>query len=111
MMQMAREMNQRSLQTQVPQQQQQQLPGGQDPNQAVGQQWGQQGVAKEMKMGREVDSSYASARMEVLDLKREGAVRLQGVVGKFSGLLSLINDSYGPELWETIHADYPYQPL
>ena len=50
MMQMAREMNQRSLQTPVPQQQQQQLPGGQDPNQAVGQQWGQQGVAKEMKM-------------------------------------------------------------
>ena len=50
MMQMAREMNQRSLQTPVPQQQQQQLPGGQDPNQAVGQQWGQHGVAKEMKM-------------------------------------------------------------
>ena len=50
MMHMAREINQRSLQTPVPPQQQQQLPGGQDPNQAVGQQWGQHGVAKEMKM-------------------------------------------------------------
>ena len=29
---------------------------------------------------------------------------------KFSGWLSLINDSYGPELWETIHADYPINP-
>ena len=29
---------------------------------------------------------------------------------KFSGWLSLINDSYGPELWETIHADYPIHP-
>ena len=29
---------------------------------------------------------------------------------KFSGWLSLIHDAYGPELWETIHADYPIQP-
>ena len=28
---------------------------------------------------------------------------------KFSGWLSLI-DAYGPELWETIHADYPIRP-
>ena len=32
------------------------------------------------------------------------------MVRKFSGWLSLINDSYGPELWETIHADYPIHP-
>ena len=51
MMQMAREMNQRSLQHQLPQQQQQQV--GQDPNQsqAAGQQGGQTGgYQKEMKM-------------------------------------------------------------
>ena len=51
MMQMAREMNQRSLQQQLPQQQQQQV--GQDPNQpqAAGQQEGQTGAyQKEMKM-------------------------------------------------------------
>ena len=29
---------------------------------------------------------------------------------KFSGWLSLIHDAYGPELWETIHADYSIQP-
>ena len=29
---------------------------------------------------------------------------------KFSGWLSLIHDAYGPELWETIHADYPIRP-
>ena len=51
MMQMAREMNQRSLQQQLPQQPQQQV--GQDPNQpqAAGQQGGQTGgYQKEMKM-------------------------------------------------------------
>ena len=51
MMQMAREMNQRSLQQQLPQQQQQQV--GQDPNQpqAAGQQGGQTGAyQKDMKM-------------------------------------------------------------
>ena len=29
---------------------------------------------------------------------------------KFSGWLSLVHDAYGPELWETFHADYPIQP-
>ena len=29
---------------------------------------------------------------------------------KYSGWLSLIHDAYGPELWETIHADHPIQP-
>ena len=29
---------------------------------------------------------------------------------KFSGWLSLTHDAHGPELWETIHADYSIQP-
>ena len=111
MMQMAREMNQRSLQHPLPQQQQQQV--GQDPNQpqAAGQQGGQTGgYQKEMKM----DEKWIPA-MPVLGWKSwtSRGKELSGFkdwLEKFSGWLSLIHDAYGPELWETIHADYPTQP-
>ena len=110
MMQMAREMNQRSLQTPVPQQQQQQLPGGQDPNQAVGQQWGQQGVAKEMKMDEKWIPAMPVPGWKSWTSRGKELSGFKEWLGKFSGWLSLINDSYGPELWETIHADYPINP-
>ena len=107
MMQMAREMNQRSLQTPVPQQQQQQLPGGQDPNQAVGQQWGQQGVAKEMKMDEKWIPAMPVPGWKSWTSRGKELSGFKEWLEKFSGWLSLIN---GPELWETIHADYPINP-
>ena len=110
MMQMAREMNQRSLQTPVPQQQQQQLPGGQDPNQAGGQQWGQQGVAKEMKMDEKWIPAMPVPGWKSWTSRGKELSGFKEWLEKFSGWLSLINDSYGPELWETIHADYPINP-
>ena len=110
MMQMAREMNQRSLQTPVPPQQQQQLPGGQDPNQAVGQQWGQQGVAKEMKMDEKWIPAMPVPGWKSWTSRGKELSGFKEWLEKFSGWLSLINDSYGPELWETIHADYPINP-
>ena len=110
MMQMAREMNQRSLQTPVPQQQQQQLPGGQDPNQAVGQQWGQHGVAKEMKMDEKWIPAMPVPAWKSWTSRGKELSGFKEWLEKFSGWLSLINDSYGPELWETIHADYPINP-
>ena len=110
MVQMAREMNQRSLQTPVPQQQQQQLPGGQDPNQAVGQQWGQQGVAKEMKMDEKWIPAMPVPGWKSWTSRGKELSGFKEWLEKFSGWLSLINDSYGPELWETIHADYPINP-
>ena len=110
MMQMAREMNQRSLQTPVPQQQQQQLPGGQDPNQAAGQQWGQQGVAKEMKMDEKWIPAMPVPGWKSWTSRGKELSGFKEWLEKFSGWLSLINDSYGPELWETIHADYPINP-
>ena len=110
MMQMAREMNQRSLQTPVPQQQQQQLPGGQDPNQAVGQQWGQHGVAKEMKMDEKWIPAMPVPGWKSWTSRGKELSGFKEWLEKFSGWLSLINDSYGPELWETIHADYPINP-
>ena len=110
MMQMAREMNQRSLQTPVPPQQQQQLPGGQDPNQAVGQQWGQHGVAKEMKMDEKWIPAMPVPGWKSWTSRGKELSGFKEWLEKFSGWLSLINDSYGPELWETIHADYPINP-
>ena len=110
MMQMAREMNQRSLQTPVPQQQQQQLPGGQGQNQAVGQQWGQQGVAKEMKMDEKWIPAMPVPGWKSWTSRGKELSGFKEWLEKFSGWLSLINDSYGPELWETIHADYPINP-
>ena len=110
MMQMAREMNQRSLQTPVPQQQQQQLPGGQDPNHAVGQQWGQHGVAKEMKMDEKWIPAMPVPGWKSWTSRGKELSGFKEWLEKFSGWLSLINDSYGPELWETIHADYPINP-
>ena len=110
MMQMAREMNQRSLQTPVPQQQQQQLPGGQDPNHAVGQQWRQHGVAKEMKMDEKWIPAMPVPGWKSWTSRGKELSGFKEWLEKFSGWLSLINDSYGPELWETIHADYPINP-
>ena len=110
MMQMAREMNQRSLQTPVSQQQQQQRPGGQDPSQAVGQQWGQHGVAKEMKMDEKWIPAMPVPGWKSWTSRGKELSGFKEWLEKFSGWLSLINDSYGPELWETIHADYPINP-
>ena len=110
MMQMAREMNQRNLPTQLPQQPQQQQPGGQDLNQAVGQQWGQNGPAREMKMDEKWIPAMPVPGWKSWTSRGKELSGFKEWLEKFSGWLSLINDSYGPELWETIHADYPIHP-
>ena len=110
MMQMAREMNQRNLPTQLPQQPQQQQPGGQDPNQAVGQQWGQNGPAREMNMDEKWIPAMPVPGWKSWTSRGKELSGFKEWLEKFSGWLSLINDSYGPELWETIHADYPIHP-
>ena len=110
MMQMAREMNQRNLPTPLPQQPQQQQPGGQDPNQAVGQQWGQNGPAREMKMDEKWIPAMPVPAWKSWTSRGKELSGFKEWLEKFSGWLSLINDSYGPELWETIHADYPINP-
>ena len=111
MMQMAREMNQRNLQQSLPQQQQQQV--GQDPNQpqAVGQQGGQTGgYHKEMKMDEKWIPAMPVPGWKSWTSRGKELSGFKDWLEKFSGWLSLIHDAYGPELWETIHADYPIQP-
>ena len=105
MMQMAREMNQRSLQQQLPQQQQQQV--GQDPNQpqAAGQQGGQTGAyQKEMKMDEKWIPAMPVPGWKSWTSRGKELSGFKDWLEKFSGWLSLIHDAYGPELWETIHA-------
>ena len=111
MMQMAREMNQRSLQQQLPQQQQQQV--GQDPNQpqAAGQQGGQTGAyQKEMKMDEKWIPAMPVPGWKSWTSRGKELSGFKDWLEKFSGWLSLIHDAYGPKLWETIHADYPIRP-
>ena len=111
MMQMAREMNQRSLQQQLPQQPQQQV--GQDPNQpqAAGQQGGQTGGdQKEMKMDEKWIPAMPVPGWKSWTSRGKELSGFKDWLEKFSGWLSLIHDAYGPELWETIHADYPIRP-
>ena len=112
MMQMAREMNQRNLQQSLPQpQQQQQI--GQDPNQpqAAGQQGGQTGgYHKEMKMDEKWIPAMPVPGWKFWTSRGKELSGFKDWLEKFSGWLSLIHDAYGPELWETIHADYPIQP-
>ena len=112
MMQMAREMNQRNLQQSLPQQQQQQQVG-QDPNQpqAAGQQGGQTGgYHKEMKMDEKWIPAMPVPGWKSWTSRGKELSGFKDWLEKFSGWLSLIHDAYGPELWETIHADYPIQP-
>ena len=111
MMQMAREMNQRSLQQQLPQPPQQQV--GQDPNQpqAAGQQGGHTGgYQKEMKMDEKWIPAMPVPGWKSWTSRGKELSGFKDWLEKFSGWLSLIHDAYGPELWETIHADYPIQP-
>ena len=113
MMQMAREMNQRNLQQSLPQQQQQQQQVGQDPNQpqAAGQQGGQTGgYHKEMKMDEKWIPAMPVPGWKSWTSRGKELSGFKDWLEKFSGWLSLIHDAYGPELWETIHADYPIQP-
>ena len=112
MMQMAREMNQRNLQQWLPQQQQQQQVG-QDPNQpqAARQQGGQTGgYHKEMKMDEKWIPAMPVPGWKSWTSRGKELSGFKDWLEKFSGWLSLIHDAYGPELWETIHADYPIQP-
>ena len=111
MMQMAREINQRSPQQQLPQQPQQQV--GQDPNQpqAAGQKGGQTGAyQKEMKMDEKWIPAMPVPGWKSWTSRGKELSGFKDWLEKFSGWLSLIHDAYGPELWETIHADYPIQP-
>ena len=88
MMQMAREMNPRSLQQQLPQQPQQQV--GQDPNQpqAAGQQGGQTGgYQKEMKMDEKWIPAVPVPGWKSWTVERKRIVRLQGLVGEVQWLV------------------------
>ena len=112
MMQMAREMNQRSQQLLPHQQQPQQgVPNPTpQPSHAAGQPSGQAGPAREMRM----DEKWIPA-MPVPPWKqwRTRGRELSGFkdwLEKFCGWLCLIQDAYGPELAEAINANYQIQP-
>ena len=95
----------------MPQEPQQQA--GQDPNQpqAAGQQGGQTGgYQKEMKMDEKWIPAMPVPGWKSWTSRGKELSGFKDWLEKFSGWLSLIHDAYGPELWETIHADYPIQP-
>ena len=111
MMQMAREMNQRSAQ-QLQQTQQQQ--GGQNPpqqSQAAGQQqMGQAGPAREMRMDEKWIPAMPVPPWKQWSTRGRELSGFKDWIEKFCGWLCLIQDAYGAELAEAINAHYPIQP-
>ena len=111
MMQMAREMNQRSAQQlQQPQQQQ----GVQNPpqQQAAGQQQiGQAGPpAREMRMDEKWIPAMPVPPWKQWSTRGRELSGFKDWVEKFCGWLCLIQDAYGPELAEAINATSRIQP-
>ena len=111
MMQMAREMNQRSAQQlQQPQQQQ----GVQNPpqQQAAGQQQiGQAGPpAREMRMDEKWIPAMPVPPWKQWSTRGRELSGFKDWIEKFCGWLCLIQDAYGPELAEAINATYRIQP-
>ena len=111
MMQMAREMNQRSAQQlQQPQQQQ----GVQNPPQqpAAGQQQiGQAGQpAREMRMDKKWIPAMPVPPWKQWSTRGRELSGFKDWIEKFCGWLCLIQDAYGPELAEAINANYQIQP-
>ena len=108
MMQMAREMNQRSGH------QVQQQPVQQDPNQqqaAMQQPYGHQGLApREMKMDEKWIPSMPVSPWKQWNTRGRELSGFKEWLEKFCGWLCLIQDAYGAELREAINANYHIQP-
>ena len=112
MMQMAREMNQRSQQLLQHQQQPQQgVPNPTpQPSQAAGQQIGQAGPAREMRMDEKWIPAMPVPPWKQWHTRGRELSGFKDWLEKFSGWLCLIQDAYGPELAEAINANYRIQP-
>ena len=112
MMQMAREMNQRSQQLLQPQQQPQQgVPNPTpQPSQAAGQPIGQAGPAREMRMDEKWIPAMPVPPWKTWHTRGRELSGFKDWLEKFSGWLCLIQDAYGPELAEAINATYRIQP-
>ena len=110
MMQMAREMNQRSQQLLPPQQPQQGVPTPQ-PFQAAGQPVGQAEPARGMRMDEKWIPAMPTPPWKTWHTRgRELSGFKKDWLEKFCGWLCLIQDAYGPELAEAINANYQIQP-
>ena len=111
MMQMAREMNQRSQQLQRPLQQRQGVPNPTpQPSQAAGQPIGQAGPAREMRMDEKWIPAMPVPPWKQWHTRGRELSGFKDWLEKFSGWLCLIQDAYGPELAEAINANYRIQP-
>ena len=112
MMQMAREMNQRSQQLLPHQQQPQQgVPNPTpQPSQAAGQPIGQAGPAREMRMDEKWIPAMPVPPWKQWHTRGRELSGFKDWLEKFCGWLCLIQDAYGPELAEAINANYQIQP-
>ena len=109
MMQMAREMNQRSQQLLPPQQPQQGVPTPQ-PCQAAGQPVGQAEPARGMRMDEKWIPAMPTPPWTTWHTRGRELSGFKDWLEKFCGWLCLIQDAYGPELAEAINASYQIQP-
>ena len=109
MMQMAREMNQRSQQLLPPQQPQQGVPTPQ-PCQAAGQPVGQAEPARGMRMDEKWIPAMPTPPWKTWHTRGRELSVFKDWLEKFCGWLCLIQDAYGPELAEAINASYQIQP-
>ena len=112
MMQMAREMNQRSQQLLPHQQQPQQgVPNPTpQPSHAAGQPSGQAGPAREMRMDEKWIPAMPVPPWKQWHTRGRELSGFKDWLEKFCGWLCLIQDAYGPELAEAINANYQIQP-
>ena len=112
MMQMAREMNQRSQQLLQHQQQPQQGVPNPTPqsSQAAGQPIGQAGPGREMRMDEKWIPAMPVPPWKTWHTRGRELSGFKDWLEKFSGWLCLIQDAYGPELAEAINATYRIQP-
>ena len=109
MMQMAREMNQRSQQLLPPQQPHQGAPTPQ-PFQAAGQPVGQAEPARGMRMDEKWIPAMPVPPWKTWHTRGRELSGFKDWLEKFCGWLCLIQDAYGPELAEAINANYQIQP-
>ena len=112
MMQMAREMNQRSQQLLPHQQQPQQgVPNSTpQPSQAAGQPIGQAEPARGMRMDEKWIPAMPIPPWKQWHTRGRELSGFKDWLEKFCGWLCLIQDAYGPELAEAIKANYQIQP-
>ena len=109
MMQMAREMNQRSQQLLPPQQPQQGVSTPQ-PCQAAGQPGGQAEPARGMRMDEKWIPAMPTPPWKIWHTRGRELSGFKDWLENFCGWLCLIQDAYGPELAEAINANYQIQP-